>query len=192
MKAIIQRIDEHLRLKAGVFEFCDDRQCFFRLGVHDLDRDVMVPDGVIQTGSRVLEIHMWNERLPKMPAEGFDFAWAADGARRTLYSFRAAAAYLREHEELHDVVAVGGESVLFDKIMRRVGFEVRPTLEARGRWLDFWETVHSWLLIWAFNEHSLRSYPFRELNKSEFWMRREAFLDRFPPKTRSEENNPDE
>jgi hypothetical protein len=181
VKAVIRAIDRGMRRRARVFEFCDDPRCLVRLAVATLDREVAVADGVVPPGSRVLALHVWNERLPKMPAEGFDFAWAADGARRTLFSFRAAAGYLRERPELDDVVAVGGESVLFDGIMRRVGFEVRSTREARGRWLGFWETVHSWLLIWAFNEHSLRYYPFGRLRKSEFWMRREAFLDRFPP-----------
>jgi hypothetical protein len=193
LKSIIRRIDRTMRRRARVFEFCDDPKCFFRLRVAQLEREVAVPDGAIPAGGRVLEIHMWNERLPTLPTDGVNFSWAANGARRTLYSFREAARYLRDHNELDDVVAVGGESVLFDKIMTRVGFEVRPLREVRGRWLDFWETVHAWLLIWAFNENSLRYYPFRRLKRSEFWMRREAFLERFPPRSPIKEGvNPDD
>jgi hypothetical protein len=188
MKRLIRWIDDRLRRRADVFEFCDDPQCFFRMRVMTTDRELHVADGVIPPGSTVLDLHTWNERLPKMPAGGFDFAWAADGARRTLYSFRAAAQYLRDHRSLDGVVAVGGESVLFDGIMRRVGFEIRELREVRGWWLDFWERVHSWLLIWAFNEHSLRAYPFRDLVRREYWMRREAFLERFPTGIGSEED----
>lgn len=187
MKSIIRGIDRVMRRRAGVFEFCDHPQCFFRMRVATTDRELRVFDGTIPPGSTVLDLHTWNERLPRMPAEGFDFAWAADAGRRTLFSFRAAAQYLRDHRELDDVVAVGGESVLFDGIMRRAGFEIRELREVRGRWLDFWERVHAWLLIWAFNQHSLPAYRFRDLVRREYWMRREAFLERFPAKARSEE-----
>jgi hypothetical protein len=191
MKSIIRGIDRVMRRRAGVFEFCEHPQCFFRMRVMTTDRELRVPDGIVPAGSTVLDLHTWNERLPTVPDGGFNFAWAADGARRTLYSFRAAAQYLRDHPELDDVVAVGGESVLFDGIMRRVGFEIRDLRDVRGRWLDFWERVHSWLLIWAFNEHSLPAYRFRDLVRREYWMRREAFLQRFPAPHESEEGRED-
>ncbi len=191
MKAVIRGVDRIMRRRAGVFEFCDDPRCCVRLRVTTADRELHVPDGVVPAGCTVLDLHIWNERLPKMPTEGFDFAWAAEAARHALYSFRVAAQHLRDHRELDEVVAVGGESVLFDGIMRRAGFEIRELREVRGRWIDFWERVHAWLLIWAFSEHSLPAHPFRDLIRREFWMRRDAFLERFPARVPAEEVSAD-
>jgi hypothetical protein len=179
MKFVIRAIDRRLRRKAGIFEFSDDPMCFLRLRVTRSERALRVPGGEIPAGEKVLDLHLWNERVPRVPAGGPDLAWSIDTHRRLMFSFQEVARYLKREASLSDVAAIGGRSVLFEGIMAKAGFEVVAVSDSGKRFVAFWDDLYSWLLIWAFSPVSLPSHPFARLRRWEYWTTREAYLERF-------------
>jgi len=56
MRSIIHAIDWLLRKCNGVFEFCDDPDCVFRVSIGVSKYPLRVPDGEIPAGTKVLEV----------------------------------------------------------------------------------------------------------------------------------------
>jgi len=63
--------------------------------------------------------------------------------------------------------------------MNRLGFTVTPYHRPLGRFGEFWENFYSWGLLWAFNPPSWRRRKLFDLRRTEVWMLREDFVDRF-------------
>jgi len=66
MRALVRGFDAALRQAQGVFEFCDDKACLFRLQVTRSRRDLLVCQGVLPKGSALVEFHLWNEHIPAL------------------------------------------------------------------------------------------------------------------------------
>jgi len=60
-----------------------------------------------------------------------------------------------------------------------LGFTVLPYYRPMGRFGEFWENLFSWWLMWTFNTSSLYSRKFWYLQRTEIWMTRDDFLQRF-------------
>lgn len=186
LRRAIRALDRFLTRRLETVELWDHPDNLFRGELLDADRPLELEDRTLPPGTPVLRLHLRNEEMPEIPAEGPDLAWAALGRRRLLESLRAAARRLRADPRLAPVEAVGGETVLLAKdagtnghtLLSRLGFTVRPYGGA-GRFGAFWENVYSWMLMWAYNPGTLRPRSFRNLRRSEAWISRSAFLDRF-------------
>ncbi len=182
MRFIIRAIDRYVRQRTGVFEFCDDPGCVFRVSIGVSRVPLRVTDGEIPPGTRVLELHFWNENIPPMARTGPTLSWAVKFRRMVASSTRLMAGAMKKDPRLAGVQAVGGVTPLFapgagsalERIFIRLGFTIKQHQNPRGRFMEFWEEVYAWFLMWAFangNHPNLRG-----LRRSDFWMSTDDFL----------------
>lgn len=190
MKRILRRtiraLDRFLTRRMDPIELWDDPEALFHGRLLDSPRPLDLEDRTVPSGVPVLELHLRNEHLPEVPAEGTDLAWAAQGRRRLLATLRAVAERLETDPRFTSVQAVGGTTALSrNELFRRMGFTVRRYESSLGRFGVFWENVYSWMLLWAYNPRSLRHRRWRDLERYEAWISREGFLRRFRNDRRS-------
>ena len=184
MRFIIHVIDWLLRKCNGVFEFCDDPDCVFRVSIDVSKYPLQVPDGEIPAGMKVLELHFWNEHMPPMPSDGSVIGPAVKLRRRVASSAQSLAKAMENDPRLAGVRAVGGVTPLFtpgdnsaaEGIFRRLGFSVTPHQNPLGRFMEFWEEVYAWFLIRAFTLGNQNRRSLRGLRRSDFWISVDSFL----------------
>jgi hypothetical protein len=182
---LIRSLDALLCRAYGVFEFCDDPDCILRLQVARAGQPINLPALELHTGEQVLLIHLWNDKLLRLPSSGSDLAWAKAMQRAFIHSLKAAALHLSLDPNLAEIQAVGGVTILFSaspgdgNLMKRLGFSLRTYSSPLGRFGEFWENLYSWLLIWTYNPASLPSHRLLSLRRTEFWISKTDFLRRF-------------
>jgi len=180
VRHLIRLFDRFLRRVYGISEFWDDPACLLRLRVGRTAHPLPLPDGQLPAGTRVLEIHLWNEQIPPIAATGPDLAWAVQVRRRLVASLRRLAEQMRHDPRLAGVQAVGGVTVLAgEKLLARLGFTVFPSHNRLGRFGEFWENLYTWGIMWAFNAASLRQRHLLQLHRTEIWMSADEFLRRY-------------
>lgn len=187
MRAFVRMIDVLLRKKNCVYEFTQDAECIFRLQNRAAPHTVTLGSFTISKGDPVLVLHIWNERMPKISVMGAGLGWAVGLKRRLIYSFKQIARLLQDDPRGSQVRAVFAASALFSftdhtgglQMMQHLGFTVMPYYRPYGRFGEFWENLFSWWLMWTFNAGSLQSRKFWKLQRTEMWMIREEFLQRF-------------
>ncbi len=187
MRSLIRLLDRFLRWAQGVFEFWDDPDCMFRVGLARARHAIPLPDGEVPAGAKVLAVHFWNEHMPRIPPGGPDLAAAVRGRRMLDTSFRALGRELHHNPLLAGVQALGGGTVLVhtdagpvnQEFFERLGFTIFPYHSPLGRFGEFWENLYSWGLMWTFNQVSLRQRHILRLHRSEMWMSRVEFMRRY-------------
>ncbi len=187
MRILIHRFDAWLSRRLGIFAFCEDSDCLIRLRKASIKHEITLPDCQLQVGDTVLQIHLWNDHLPKVAATGADLAWARRIQRAFVGSFRLAAGWMQQHPELAEVRAISGTTgiLLSDRhsggarFMQRLGFTILPAHNPLGRFGIFWENFYSWWLLWAYNPPSLRDRSMLNMHRTDIWMCADAFLARY-------------
>ncbi|MGB9585860.1 MAG: YkoP family protein [Anaerolineales bacterium] len=184
MDVVIKEFDRFLRWTQGVYEFCEQPECLLRLKRSQAKRTVILPDKLIEKGMPILEIHLWNEHIPKMVNGKTDLHWAIQTKNRLVNSFKSLAILLIEDNSMADIEALYGITVLAldaqsaqpEPLITRLGFEVYPYQNRLGRFGEFWENFYTWWIMWAFNRASLRDKNLWELRRAEIWVSTEKFL----------------
>ncbi len=187
LRPAIRRFDGWLSRVERVEPFTDDPLVILRLQTGRPGWQIPLPDGPLPPEADVLFIHLWNERIPPIPAEGPDLAWARHLQRFLIHSFKAVARHLLEDSGLDGMRAVGGvvaqvrlgESDGGRAFLERLGFSLFPYHRPAGAFGEFWENFFSWWLMWTYNPPSARIHPMLGIRRSEFWMSRDKFLGRF-------------
>ncbi len=187
LRLVIRRFDDWLSHVEGVEPFTDDAQVIMRTQTGRAAWDIPLPECTIPINSDVLFIHLWNERIPPIPAEGPDLAWARRTQRLMLHSFKAVAQHMRENPVLYKTQAVGGVIAQISRegadggrlMLEHLGFTIFPYHRPAGTFGEFWENFYTWWLMWAYNPASARHHHMLDLQRNEFWMTQEKFLDRF-------------
>lgn len=183
----VRAFDAFLRRCFRIVELSSDPACLLRVRLTRATHPVTLPDGVVAVGAELLEIHLWNERVPPIPRGGPDLAWAHRAQRMFFASLREAARCLREDPRLAGIQAVTGVTALVfspdglerNRLMQRMGFTVLPAPSPLGRFGRFWENAYTWAIMWTYSPSSLRSRRLRDMRRDEFWMTRAGFLERF-------------
>ena len=186
MRRCIRRLDVWLRALEGVFEFTSSPAGIFRVQITRARKPVRVGEVAISPGQEILDLHLWNEHVPQIPASGADLAWAASMQRRVLESLRDLARVMQRESRYRDVrmvraltVLVGAGEESGTRFALRLGFQVAPYRGALGRFGDFWENFYTWWLMWAYNPASVRRRSLVGLRRGVMWMETGEFLRRF-------------
>lgn len=136
LKAAIIGLDTILSRIYGIYEYSQAPGCIARLAVGRASRAIILADGTeVAKGDPVGELHLWNKRMPPMPAGGPDLAWALGFQRSLRRSLEELAAYAAGNPaKLRGVRAFHGVGVFmadtsFRALATRLGFEV---VEARS------------------------------------------------------------
>jgi hypothetical protein len=184
MKWIIRLVDRSLVRTMGLWSYWGDPRAMFRVRVIPAPHRLYLSDGEVPEGSPVLEMHFWNEHAPKMPAAGPDLAWAMKAYRMLRPSFRLLVREFETNRDLEGVQAIGGSTVLVEvegssaseKLFRRLGLEIFPYRGSLGRFGRAVDNFYSWLLMWAYNDLSVRHRHMLTLQRSEAWISKAKFL----------------
>jgi hypothetical protein len=187
MRAAIRLIDTLVRKSEGVYEFSDDPECILRFQLRRATHSVTIGKDRILKGEPVLEVHAWNERMPKLPKEGATLEWALQLRRRVIHSFKGVAKVMLQGHQYSRVRAVCGTSALFSfsdhkggtRLMQHLGFAVLPYHRPLGKFGEFWKNFFSWWLMWTYNDASLHSREFWRLQRTEIWMTADEFIRRY-------------
>lgn len=187
MQAGVRWIDRILRKRGRVYEFSYDPDCIMRIQLKKANHEVSVGGETIYKGEQVLAIHIWNERMPKIPKEGVNLEWALVLRQKMIRSFEILAKEIQNDNRYSHIRALCGESALFTltghtggvRMMKHLGFTVFPYYHPLGRFGEFWENLFSWWLMWTYNEKSLHSRKFFRLQRTEIWITINEFLQRY-------------
>jgi len=198
VKTLIRAFDARLRSAYGIYEFSSDPGCVLRIGLgHTPHNLAFAPDAgsglagaEIPGGEPALMLHLWNERVPRIPEAGPDLAWASRLVKGFVRSLHLVGAEMRENPALSGVRVVGAVTVVIDpepgssgaQVFRRLGFEVMPHQGRLGRFGEFWENFYTWWIMWTYNSASLRSKSLLGLRRTEMWMPVDRFLARYGSK----------
>lgn len=184
-KRLVGILDGLLRLHLGVYEYTGDPECIFRIASRAARADVKLQDGTfVRAGDAIVELHLWNEQLPRVPPDGATLAWGAVMDQYSRRSLALLAAYLAAYPE---VVAVHGEAAFGCqmghrqgvRLARRYGFDIvggRSTLLDHAR--HFCDDFLFWVLTWAYNPHSLKGKAFRR-PRHHVWISRAELTRRW-------------
>jgi hypothetical protein len=145
LRSLIRRFDAFQRRRQGVYEYCDAPDCVLRIQVTYAHHALEFGDFAVAAGQPVIEIHFWNEHLPRVPAAGPDPGWGLGIQRAFIGSLRALARLMESDPALADVRAVGGVLALLSpgdhpagvRLMERMGFTVRPYYRLQGGFGEF-------------------------------------------------------
>ena len=109
-------LDGWLRRRAFVKEYTRNPRCIFRIQIDRLDRAVTLSDGTgLRAGERIINLHLWNEQIPRFGADGASVTWASRLTRRVEVSLRELCRFLSVTPELGDVVAICADMALGTK-----------------------------------------------------------------------------
>jgi hypothetical protein len=187
LRAGIRLIESRIRKSERSYEYCDDPDCVLRIQLMSSPRRVVLGGIVILKDDPVLAIHVWNERMPVIPAGGADLQWAMHLRRKVLHSYKLLARVIRNDAAYAPVRAIYGASALFSssnhtggrRMMESFGFTILPYHSPLGKFGDFWENLFSWWLMYAYNTASMGSRKFWQLERTEIWMARDEFIRRY-------------
>jgi hypothetical protein len=193
----VRSVDSLLRQRQGIQEFTDDESCIFRISREPAMRALKLSDGTeLREGDPILQLHLWNEHLPAMPASGPNTAWATLMKRRMHGSLAAVAQHIASHPELDDIKAVHGAPPFASRIGaaqmvrtgERFGFDVIDPDAAR-EWRDRIHLVFDSMLLWglayAFNPAVLKSKGLLR-PRYQLWISRRKLLRLYRTPDRAE------
>ena len=190
MRGLVRGFDGLLRGRLGVYEFSADPECILRIRLARAPHELPLPGSLVPAGAPVIELHLWNEHVPPMPAGGPDLAWAREATHRFIRSMGSLAGHMRQDPRLVTARALGGATPLAtpfnsdggEGLTARLGFSPLPYHHRLGRFGEFWENFYTWTLMWTFNQASLRGRTLFGMRRAEIWMTTEEFLRRYEPK----------
>ncbi len=187
LRAIIRRFDNWLSQVEGVEPFTDDAQCILRIQIGQVNHDLTFPDQTIRSGTKALFIHFWNEHMPIIPDEGPDLAYGLKLQRLTVYSMKLIARHIQQNQSFDEIQAVGGITTFISReaadggraTFQHLGFTIFPYHRTEGAFGEFWENFYTWWVMWTYNPVSARHRKMLEMQRMEFWIAKEKFIDKF-------------
>jgi hypothetical protein len=188
--ALVSAIDARLRHRYGVGEYTGRPDCIFRIQIDRVSEETTLRDGTrLCRDDRVVDLHLWNEQLPRMAANGPTFGWALRFSRGFEASLRELATYLATRPDLEDVAAIRaymsiGSAAQRDQLSRvvgRFGFETiaptrPPTVRERAR--RFCENILFSMMVYARNPAGLRRDALRR-DRTLAYLSRQTLQSRY-------------
>lgn len=191
VREAVLAVDVPLRRLEGIYEFSSDPECVLRVSRSHSPRSRSFADGtVVNPGDLVMELHWWNERIPRKVAEGANLSSGLYLYRAACHSLQALAHHLDATPGLEGVVALYGQmSILseasclqYARMLARVGFELdllpaaKHPLEKAVRLMKH---MHMWGLTRAFNPLNLRGKRLYTATRAEAWISRACLMKRY-------------
>ncbi len=110
LNSLVSMIDGALRARQEIFEYSNNPHCVFRLQLGAATNDIALSDGtLVPVGSRLINLHLWNEHIPPFPARGPTLGWARGMCRDLETSLEELAGFLASNSAFDDIAAVGGK-----------------------------------------------------------------------------------
>lgn len=191
MKQAVLRLDAWMRRQQGMLELNTSPTCMLRVVMIRAESEMRLSDGaIIRRGDRIVDLHFWNERMPKTSA---GLGWGGRFGRQLRRSFVDLAAAIDADPRLAGAVAVRGRLAFAGarnrEEMRRFGHwfgfegaEQTGPLSVRRRLHDAAEDIWLLILTWTFNPASL---PTRQTvrRREDLWISKTKLIERYPTHT---------
>jgi hypothetical protein len=88
----------------SIIEYTPDPNCILRIKLAHLDNNILLSDGTSgHAGDRIINLHLWNEKIPRLPKHGASIAWGEKMNLCLRYSLRELARYLPVQSDLDDI-----------------------------------------------------------------------------------------
>lgn len=183
----VRFLDRLLRRAYGIYEYGSDPDCIFRVSVSKAHRRVELPGLILERGARFVELHFWNEHVPRLPEDGATVAWAKQLLRQVDRALRELAKAFAWDARLEGVRAIGGVMAAFEgdagisavPVLKRLGFEVVRHRSRLGELAELGPRLYAWALLRGYQGNSLRGRRLGQLHRVELWMPRADFLSRY-------------
>ncbi len=184
LESILDTIDRHLRRRLEVGEYSHAPACIFRLRILRCSDDLVLSDGTqLRPGDPIVDLHFWNEQIPRMPPAGPTLSWAHQFLQSLAFSLRELADYLSRRPDLSDAIALRANIALgpaaqharIIRLVRRLGFEVVRSDKPRSiaqHLHRFGENLFISLLVLARNAPALRADSMRREHVIAYLSRR--------------------
>lgn len=176
-------IDRLLRHCYGVFAFASEEDDILRIAINTARETLTLEDGtIVLAGDKIIDLHVWNERVPRFSRFGPNLGWASCIRRRLNYSFMSLAIYIESDPALRECKALRAETIVISgrgaRTVARIAqqFGLHPPSEAKPAGLG--KTLVGFGLAWACNPRGVSGKPFGRLRR-DYWMSRETFADRY-------------
>jgi len=188
LRQAILGLDRLLRCYYGVRTFSDDPACLLRIASGVVTAPVRLVDGArLATGDPILELHLWNEQLPRHRGGG-GLGWAARFRAMLDHSLRLPATEIATNPALADMRALRANTAFVTpgrgdnlaRIATLYGFAA-PLDGGDGsapRRRHLGEDLLVWGLALACNPLSLRTKSLRRA-RHELWISRDDLLRRY-------------
>jgi hypothetical protein len=183
-------LDTLLRRWYDITEYSTDPRCIFRIQMAEIDRTVRLADGTsARPGDPVIDLHLWNEHLPRLSHHGASVGWALEMRRCLEVSLRELARYLSTDRDFREVAVLRGEIKFcvaeqcnqMAGLCRRLGFEVADT-EEPGTLVEqvhrFGQNILISLMVLALNGMAIRPDTLRRTSVMVYLSRRQL-ISRF-------------
>lgn len=184
LPACITAVDFLLRRWYRIVGLGEAADCVLRISPAAADRALRLPDGTeLWPGDPIIDLHLWNDRLPRIGPRGPDLAWAARFRRHLEASFRLLAARAATDPTLEAARALRAHTLFseagrVDKLARIcAGYGLVWPETERLVVPDPMRSLLVWTLTLAFNPGGLRPRICRL--RATFWMSRRALDRRF-------------
>ncbi len=113
LQKFVLGLDDRLRLANQTFEYSQRPDCVFRIQRSRSRTRYRLSDGVeVHEGDPVIELHFWNEHLPKLDAKGGSIGWGSRLNNGYRTSLRELSAYLDARPEFDDFNVISGQMAL--------------------------------------------------------------------------------
>jgi hypothetical protein len=184
LRRLVFGLDGVLCRCQSIVEYTSDPNCILRIRLSGLNSEIVLSDGTCgRVGDRIVDLHFWNEHIPRMPKQGASIAWARQMHLCFRNSLRGLARYLASRPDLDDVsvircnMALGGpeRNAQVVRLLARYGFEqvagaAAATMSERAR--RFGENILISLMVWVHNAAALRQDTLRRGRTQVFLSRR--------------------
>lgn len=191
LRLLVLALDALLRRVQGIYEFSQKPDCIVRIARRHSRTSRTLSDGtVVRPGDLIIELHFWNEHIPRIGGAGPDLAWGLAFYRRMRGTLVELARHVSTSPDLSTAVAfyavltvpLAAEGPQYARLLRSLGFDFNSPPPLRGRWQrlrNCLELGYNGLLVWAFQPNSLRDRQFLGAFRAELWISRTALLARY-------------
>jgi hypothetical protein len=189
LKRAVLGLDAWMREQQGILELNTSPTCILRVVMIRAEYDTRLSDGaVIRRGDRIVDLHFWNERMPKTSA-GQGLGWGGRFGRQLRRSFVDLAAAIDSDPRLAGAVAVRGRLAF-------AGARNRDEMQRFGQWFGFESAAETgslplgrrlhdaaediWLLIltWTFNPGCLATRQMVR-RREDLWISKAKLVERY-------------
>ena len=184
LRVFILAVDRLLRRYYGIREFSDTEDNLLRISTSIAEQRVILGDGTeILPGDAVIDLHLWNERIPGLGPFRSGLGWGSRVKQRIERSLAVLAAYVEATPSLMPCRAIRADAVFptrrrsetLLRIAARLGFDGPGTL----RPADPGHTLLAIALGWVCHPGSPLLRQRLRAARYSLWMSRRALRERY-------------